>query len=78
LVRPQGCESRIFQRGAGSASNDGFSQRFVRFNDADTTLQAFAHVKGHEYAAALREDSFAREPGWKLAVRDGFDNGRPG
>jgi hypothetical protein len=35
-------------------------------------------VKGHEYAAALREDSFVREHAWKLAVRDGFDNGRPG
>jgi len=50
----------------------------VRFNDADTTLQAFAHMKGHEYATALREDSFAREPAWRLAVRDSFDNGRPG
>jgi hypothetical protein len=35
-------------------------------------------MKGHEYATALREDSFAREPAWRLAVRDSFDNGRAG
>jgi hypothetical protein len=35
-------------------------------------------VKGHEYAAAFREDSLARENVGKLAVGDGFDNSRPG
>jgi len=31
-IRPHGGKSRIFQGGAGSAADDGVSQRLLRFN----------------------------------------------
>ncbi len=78
LVRPHGGETRVFERSAGGTVNDGLSKRLVCFDDADTTLQAIANVKGHEHAAALRENSFAREHLRKLPVGDGFDDNGPG
>ena len=71
-------EPWIFQSGAGSAANDGLSERFICFNDADTPLETFAQVKRHKDAAALGKDSFTRKDFRKLAVRYGFDNGRTG
>ena len=78
LLRLHGSEPRIFQRRTGSAVNDGISERVFRFNDANTTLEAFAQVKRYENAAALRENSFAGVYIRKLAVGDSFDNSLPG
>src|SRR5690349_24958535 len=46
-------ETRIFQGGAHSASDDGFAQWFVRLSDANASLQAPSHVKSDENPAPL-------------------------
>lgn len=63
LLFLHGSKSRIFHCSAASAPDDGLSQRFAGLGDPDATLQMPAHVKGNEYAAALREGSFTRNEG---------------
>src|SRR4029077_4569221 len=60
LVRLHRGEPWIFHCCAGSATNNGFSQRLFRFDDPDATLKTLAHMKGHENAAALREKLLVR------------------
>ncbi len=78
MFRPQGGEPRIFQRSAGGAANDRFSQRISCFDDADAALQPPPHVKRDENTAPFGENSCWGNLVGNFPVGDGLNYGRAG
>lgn len=72
LLGTHGRKPWIFERGAGSAANDGFPQRLACLDDADAALQPPRHMQRNENAAALLEDAFLWDVFGEFPVGDRF------